>query len=235
MNPSLFRIRVLWRKKGRLAYLSHLEIARALERIVRRAKLPYALSQGFNPHMRIAFGAALPVGTGGDEEFFDVWLTEYVRPDSVLESLRANAPADLEMVEAVYIAPNAASLSAVLTIAEYVIELEGSEADADSFETSIAEALESGEVVIEHKGKERRYDLGEAFAKPPVVEYAHGRVRTWFTIRSTAGGTLRAERFLWAVIGDRVGEARIRRAHRTRQYSEDGTGRMLDGFGREVE
>lgn len=235
MNPSLFRIRVLWRKKGRLAYLSHLEIARALERIVRRAKLPYALSQGFNPHMRIAFGAALPVGTGGDEEYFDVWLTEYVRPDSVLESLRANAPVDLEMVEAIYIAPNAASLSAVLTIAEYVIELQGEENDADSFSKSIAEAIDSGEVLVDHKGKERRYDLAEAFAKAPVIEYADGRVRIWFTIRSTASGTLRAERFLSAVIGERAGEAHIRSVWRTRQFAEDHTGRMLDGFGREVE
>ena len=60
-----FRLRVSFVKQGRLAMLSHLELARALERAVRRAKLPYAVSNGFSPHMRIAFGAALPVGVGG--------------------------------------------------------------------------------------------------------------------------------------------------------------------------
>ena len=68
-DPSLFRLRVVFRKAGRLALLSHLEVARALERAVRRAGLPYAVSQGFSPHMRIAFGAALPVGVGGEREF----------------------------------------------------------------------------------------------------------------------------------------------------------------------
>ncbi len=53
--------------------LSHLELARALERAVRRAQLPFAVSQGFSPHMRIAFGAALPVGVGGTAEIFDLF------------------------------------------------------------------------------------------------------------------------------------------------------------------
>lgn len=59
-DPRLFRLRVTFRETGRLAMLSHLELARALERAVRRAQLPFAVSQGFSPHMRIAFGAALP-------------------------------------------------------------------------------------------------------------------------------------------------------------------------------
>ncbi len=77
-DPRLFRLRVTFRETGRLAMLSHLELARALERAVRRAQLPFAVSQGFSPHMRIAFGAALPVGVGGTAEIFDLFLTDYV-------------------------------------------------------------------------------------------------------------------------------------------------------------
>ena len=65
---QIFRLRLTFAKQGRLAMLSHLEVARALERTVRRAGLPYAVSQGFSPHMLIAFGAALPVGVGGTHE-----------------------------------------------------------------------------------------------------------------------------------------------------------------------
>ena len=46
-----FRLRVTYRMAGRLVMLSHLEVCRALERAVRRADLPYAVSQGFSPHM----------------------------------------------------------------------------------------------------------------------------------------------------------------------------------------
>ena len=98
-----FRLRVTYAMSGRLVMLSHLEVARALERAVRRADLPYAVSQGFSPHMKQAFGAALPVGVGGTEEIFDVQLTEYVAPDKALERLRAASAADLMPYEARYI------------------------------------------------------------------------------------------------------------------------------------
>ncbi|WP_270297726.1 TIGR03936 family radical SAM-associated protein, partial [Eggerthella sinensis] len=60
-----------------------------LERAVRRAGLPFAVSQGFSPHMKIAFGAALPVGVGGTHELFDGQLTRYVPADEALEALQA--------------------------------------------------------------------------------------------------------------------------------------------------
>ena len=74
-DPNLFRLRMTFCKQGRLAMLSHLEVARALERAVRRAGLPFAVSQGFSPHMKIAFGAALPVGVGGTHELADLQMT----------------------------------------------------------------------------------------------------------------------------------------------------------------
>ena len=70
--PKTFRLRCSYVEQGRLAMLSHLEVAHTLERTVRRAKLPFAISQGFSPHMKIAFGAALPVGVGSTWEIFDL-------------------------------------------------------------------------------------------------------------------------------------------------------------------
>ena len=85
-DPNLFRLRMTFCKQGRLAMLSHLEVARALERAVRRAGLPFAVSQGFSPHMKIAFGAALPVGVGGTHELADLQMTRYVPVDEALEA-----------------------------------------------------------------------------------------------------------------------------------------------------
>ena len=64
IEPQLFKLRVRYVKEGRLRYLAHLEVLRTVERIVRRAGLPYAVTQGFSPHMRAGFSSALPVGNG---------------------------------------------------------------------------------------------------------------------------------------------------------------------------
>ena len=122
-DPRLFRLRVTFRESGRLSMLSHLELARALERAVRRAQLPFAVSQGFSPHMRIAFGAALPVGVGGTAEIFDLFLTDYVPALRALAALQEASPADLYPIEARYIEARDAAASVALPVSTYEVVL----------------------------------------------------------------------------------------------------------------
>lgn len=122
-DPANFRLRITFCKQGRLAMLSHLEIARALERAVRRAGLPYAISQGFSPHMKIAFGAALPVGVGGDCELFDLQLTRYVAPQKALEALQRASVPDLMPSAARYIEHTAPAASVAFPKSTYVARL----------------------------------------------------------------------------------------------------------------
>lgn len=88
-NPTLFRLRVRYGKRGRLKYLGHLELIHTIERIVRRAGLPYAVTQGFSPHMRVGFSSALPVGTSSTCEWYDLFMTEFVALDEAFERLAA--------------------------------------------------------------------------------------------------------------------------------------------------
>ncbi|MDR3567919.1 MAG: TIGR03960 family B12-binding radical SAM protein [Syntrophobacteraceae bacterium] len=57
-----FVYRVIYSKLGKARFFGQLEIAAALERALRRADLQAAFSKGFNPHPRISFGEALPLG-----------------------------------------------------------------------------------------------------------------------------------------------------------------------------
>lgn len=118
-QQQVFRLRVVFAKQGRLSMLSHLEVARALERTVRRAGLPYAVSQGFSPHMLIAFGAALPVGVGGTHEIADIRLTRYVSADEALDALQKASPVDLMVKEAAYIEPRATAASVAFPVSTY--------------------------------------------------------------------------------------------------------------------
>ena len=122
-DPNLFRLRVTFCKQGRLALLSHLEVARALERAVRRAGLPFAVSQGFSPHMKIAFGGALPVGVGGTHELFDLQMTRYVPPEEAFEALQAASVPDLMVKSCAYIEPHAPAASAAFPVSTYRAQL----------------------------------------------------------------------------------------------------------------
>ena len=103
MANGEFRLRVRYGKVGRLRWLSHLEVLHALERTVRRAGLPYAVTHGFSPHMKVAFGPALPVGTAGENEYYDIWLTRYTKAEELLSLLLGAMPQDLAPTAAGYV------------------------------------------------------------------------------------------------------------------------------------
>ena len=98
-NPSLFRLRVRYGKRDRLKYLGHLEVIHTIERIVRRAGLPYAVTQGFYPHMRVGFSSALPVGTSSTCEWYDLFMTEFVALDEAFGRLAADPEAPVSADE----------------------------------------------------------------------------------------------------------------------------------------
>ncbi|MBU1045170.1 MAG: TIGR03936 family radical SAM-associated protein [Candidatus Omnitrophica bacterium] len=59
------KINVSFSKKGILRYISHLDFMRLIYRALRRAELPFMLSEGFNPRPKIKFGQALKLGVPG--------------------------------------------------------------------------------------------------------------------------------------------------------------------------
>lgn len=123
-NPERrFRLRCRYVETGRLAYLSHLEVAATLERVVRRARLPFAVSCGFSPHMKIAYGAALPVGIGSVCEIFDVTLADYVPADQAREALRAATVPDLMVEQCAYVEPRAKAASVAYPLSTYEVRL----------------------------------------------------------------------------------------------------------------
>lgn len=187
-----FRLRVCFRKVGRLRYLSHLETMRACERAARRAGLPYAVTQGFTPRMRIAFGPALPVGTAGEREYFDLLLVRYVPATEVLEALGSAIAGDLAPIACRYVDSREPSLASALTIAVYDIVVEGG-IPLEELERSLEETLRAGTFTVEHKGKQKVFDLTEALPKKPEVAVDGDRAIVRVTIRMGEHGSLRPE------------------------------------------
>jgi radical SAM family uncharacterized protein len=60
--PVHRRYRFVFSKRGDARWLSHRQLMDALERMIRAAQLPVRYTEGFNPHIRLSMGPALPVG-----------------------------------------------------------------------------------------------------------------------------------------------------------------------------
>lgn len=94
MAADKFRIR--FRKRGDLRLLSHHDLMRTFERMLRRAALPFRTTSGFHPKPRMVFALSLPLGVVGLDEVVEVEFNEELSPDDVLMRLNQQAPANLE-------------------------------------------------------------------------------------------------------------------------------------------
>ena len=96
----LDKVRIRFRKSGDLRLVSHLDLMRSLERLLRRAALPFRRTEGFHPTPRLVLAQSLPLGVVGHREVMELELTEEVEPDEVLCRLREQAPPGIEFLSA---------------------------------------------------------------------------------------------------------------------------------------
>jgi radical SAM-linked protein len=101
------KVRLRFAKCGDLRLVSHHDLMRCLERMLRRAAIPMATTQGFNPRPKIVFALALGLGIEARAEFVDLELSEPMDPSALLDRLRAVAPPGFEFYAATPLAAGA--------------------------------------------------------------------------------------------------------------------------------
>lgn len=115
------RLRITFGKTAQMRYTGHLDVYRAWERLMRRAGLPLAYTQGFSPHPRLNLASALPLGFTGDAEVIDVWLERELEIDAGLLALRQATPPGIEICSIQPIDERAPTLQTILQASEFLI------------------------------------------------------------------------------------------------------------------
>jgi radical SAM-linked protein len=82
-----------------MRFASHRDIARAVERGVRRAGLPIAYSAGFSPHPRISYAGGAQTGIASEAEYLELALTGQCASSDVRDRLDAALPSGIDVIE----------------------------------------------------------------------------------------------------------------------------------------
>jgi radical SAM-linked protein len=125
------RVRLKWSKSEEVRFTSHLDVGRTFERAIRRSGISIAYSEGFHPHQKVAFGPPLPLGFISDSEYLDIQLTQPYS-DAVLYRLNQALPPGFKFLEAKPILGKSESLSWVINLALYEVELDHPEEEINA-------------------------------------------------------------------------------------------------------
>lgn len=137
-------VRIVFSKMGRIRYVSHLDLVRAMTRAVRRADIPLWYTEGFNKHPYLTFAAPLSLGYEGLRETMDIRMADDFPFDELVKRLNAVLPEGLVALSAADVVAKAGDLAA----AEYRLTIH--------LPVSVIEnALSGAELLVEKRTKKK--------------------------------------------------------------------------------
>jgi len=194
------RLRLRFGRGEEVKFISHLDVLRFWERAFRRAGIPLAYSQGFRPHPRIAIAAPLAVGVTSEAELMDVWLNQWMPPQSFVMKVKEQLSCGFNMFEAYEIGLSAPSLQSSLAAAEYRVEVE-SEKTEKEVQYSLNRLLQTKQLPWQHfRGdKVHCYDLRALVNDLWVISHHGSLYVLGMRLRCDAAGSGRPEQVLVAL------------------------------------
>lgn len=184
------RIRIRFTKTGDLRWIGHMDLARLWERLVRRAGLAIALTEGFHPKPKISFPSALALGIEGLDEAVELELTDNVNLNSLKQHLQLHLLPGLEILSLELLTPETSRQQ--LRASTFEIEIPEDELAAlkDRLDNFLAAATWT--VVRENR------TLSVSVGDPDFEVYLIGTVLR-FTLPNSGGASFRPGELLQAL------------------------------------
>jgi radical SAM-linked protein len=170
--------------------------------------------------MKVAFGPALPVGTAGENEYYDVWLTRYTDADEALSRLCASIPDNLAPLGAKFVGDGEPSLGAAITIAVYRVTVTGEESSVSQVRTALESVVGSGSLTVQRKGKDKIFDLTRILPKEARVIEKDGGSEVEVAVRMGPQGSLRPEVLVSQALSHASLDATVAHTTRTDTFVE---------------
>jgi len=120
-NDDFFCYSGYFKKTGLLRFLSHREVFRNIQKTLRKADIPMHYSAGFNPHPKISFGPALPVGMEGLKEPIRFEIEENIDSTVLKNRINAQFPNEFKLVDLFRLPKDSEKMHTLYQIAMYKV------------------------------------------------------------------------------------------------------------------
>lgn len=92
-------VRIIFAKRGRMKYVSHLDMNRYMTRLIKLARVPAWYTEGFNQHLYMTFALPLSLGVTADYDVIDMKVTDDSFTDKqIFDALSACAAEGIEIL-----------------------------------------------------------------------------------------------------------------------------------------
>lgn len=167
----MYKVRMRFSKKDFMIFISHLDLARVMERALRRAEVVLSFSQGFNPHPKISFATALALGVSSDGEYVDVEIEEKIDLKALKEKMNKELPEGIEILQCKYIDTKSKALMAIVEYSTYRVKcsLRNGE-EQEKLEEMICDFMKKDEIIVYKTIKKRKQERKKEINIRPFIK-----------------------------------------------------------------
>jgi radical SAM-linked protein len=188
------RLRIRFSRGEEIKFISHLDIMRLWQRVIHRAGISLAYTEGFSPHPRISLAAPLPVGVTSQAELVDIFCNKWVSPHFFTTAVSQQLPPGIQILQVYPVALTLPSLQSQVSYAEYEVEIETEKGKPD-IESALTSLLAVKHLPWHHERDTgtRNYDLRALIDDLWLIDWQGGYCTIGMRLRCDSGGSGRPE------------------------------------------
>ena len=154
--------RVRFSKHGALKYIGHLDVMRYFQKVLRRAEVDVAYTNGFSPHEITTFAQPLGVGVESDGEYMDIKMNSYISCEELRDRINSHSVLEIQALSVKLLPEKSGNAMASVAAAEYYIDFKPARVPAVLTEVindpvkindMINSFLSQNEIILEKEGK----------------------------------------------------------------------------------
>lgn len=177
------KIRIKFTKTGPLKYIGHLDVMRFFQKLLRRAQIPVAFSEGFSPHPILSFSPPLSLGAESLGEYADIEITSLVKSSDAIDALNKNTVDGIKIESFKQLNDKTPNAMASVAAADYICSLKDDKLLTFDFKKEFTDLFMLDEINIIKKTKKNESVVN---IRPFILSYSFPDDKSLY-LRLTAG------------------------------------------------
>lgn len=153
------KIRIKFSKTGAVKFIGHLDVMRFFQKLMRRADIPIAYSNGLSPHQIMSFALPLGIGLESDAEYMDIEITKPILSKEAIKSMNAASAEGIEVLSFRALPESAGNAMASVAAADYLISFREGFEPPFALKDACINLMEKSEIFIIKKTKKSEQEI----------------------------------------------------------------------------
>ena len=164
------KVRIKFSKSGALKFIGHLDVMGYFQKLMRRANIPIAYSEGFSPHQIMSFAMPLGIGDESIAEYVDIEISEHISSTEAINQLNEASVPEIRILSFREI-PEGKAYNAMssITAASYEVRLRDECKHSFNVQEAFIDTLNKDEIVVTKQSKKSETTLD---IKPFIYKYS---------------------------------------------------------------